>query len=156
MTKVAFEIPGAPEGKRRPRVHTFTGRPIVHSHPADVQRERLIRQHARAAMEGLPPFEGPVRIDIEAVFEPAPSASKKKREALLAAKWHTSKPDKDNIEKSILDGLNPDPKAKLAADRAPFCLTDDAQVAAGYTVKRWGSPARVIVVIYTLEPERIA
>lgn len=150
--RVAFQIPGPPEGKRRPRTRVFGRQATVYSDPADKAREAYIRQLAREAMGGLPPFEGAVRVDIEAVFEPAPSWSKKKAAAAIEARWHTSKPDKDNIEKSVFDGLNPDPKAKAERDRAPFCLTDDAQVAAGWTVKRWGAPARTEVVITTLNP----
>jgi Holliday junction resolvase RusA-like endonuclease len=150
--RVSLTIPGAPEGKRRPRIDTRGGFARIHATDADIKRERLIRQLAREAMDGRPPFVGPVRVDVEAIFEPPVSWSRKKREAALAAFWHTSKPDKDNVEKSILDGLNPDPRAKLAVDRLPFCLTDDAQVAAGFTTKRWGSPARVEVTISVLTP----
>jgi Holliday junction resolvase RusA-like endonuclease len=150
--RVAFTIPGPPEGKRRPRVDTRGGHAHVHPAQADIDRERIIRRVAREAMAGLPPFAGPTRVDIEAVFEPAPSWPKRKTADALAGYWHTAKPDKDNVEKSILDGLNPEPKAKREEDRLPFCLTDDAQVCDGRTIKRYGSPARVEVVIESLSP----
>lgn len=145
-------VPGPPEGKRRPRVDMRGGNAHVHPAQADIDRERVIRAIAREAMAGRPAFSGPVRIDVEAVFEPAPSWSKRKTADALAGYWHTQKPDKDNVEKSILDGLNPDPKARAERDRLPFCLGDDAQVADGRTWKRWGTPARTEVVITALDP----
>lgn len=152
MRQIAFTIDGPPEGKRRPRASSRHGISRIHSDPADVKREALIRALAREAMAGAPPFEGPVGVWVEAIFEPAPSWSKRKREAALAGFWHTQKPDRDNVEKSVLDGLNPDPKAKREEDRLPFCLLDDAQVADGSTRKRWGFPARTEVFIRELAP----
>lgn len=46
---------------------------------------------------------GPVFMQIEFFFKYQKSWSKKKKEA---AKWHTSKPDVDNLVKAIKDALN--------------------------------------------------
>ena len=59
------------------------------------------------------PIENEVFIKIEFFYEIPKSWSKKKKEL---ARWHKSKPDIDNLIKSVLDGLN------------GIAYTDDAQV----------------------------
>lgn len=49
------------------------------------------------------PFYGAVAIKVEFFFIIPKSWSKKKKED---AKWHTSRPDIDNLQKSVLDSLN--------------------------------------------------
>ncbi len=150
--RVAFVIDGTPEGKRRPRTRVVGRIATIYSDPADKLREKLIRAAVYAAMDGAPTFTGPVRVSIVATFEPAASWSKKRTREALDGVFHTSKPDADNIAKSILDGLNPDPKAKEAWAREPFCLIDDAQAAEQFVRKRYGSPARTEVWIEALSP----
>jgi len=149
--RIEFTIDGPPQGKRRPRTRVIMqhGKPMatIYSDPADKDREAIVRALALEAMNGVAPFTGPVRVTIEAVFQPAPSWTKKRAAEALANVWHTSKPDGDNVAKSILDGLNPDPKAKDSRLRVPFCLVDDGQVAVQIVRKRYGSPARTEVVV---------
>jgi len=72
-----------------------------------------------------------------AIFEPPASWTQKLKNAAAAGQlYHTSKPDKDNVEKLIVDALN------------GWAFADDSQVQGG-GVKRYGSPARLIV---ELEP----
>ncbi|MEP2955547.1 MAG: RusA family crossover junction endodeoxyribonuclease [Sulfitobacter sp.] len=126
-----FVIPGKPFAKQRPRFakgRTYT--------PAQtVSFERVVGEYAMA--EKCPLLDGPVRLKITAIFEPAKSWSKKRREAAL---WgpHTQKPDLDNIEKAILDGL----------DRIAF--NDDSQVCMTESRKMWGSEAQTIVEVTPL------
>lgn len=124
-------IPGKPFAKQRPR---FTnGR--AYTPDATVSFERTVGQYAVAA--GLPTLSGPVRLSIVAVFEPAQSWSKKRK---AAAMWnpHTQKPDLDNIEKAILDGLN------------RIAYVDDSQVCMVDKRKMWGSEAQTIVEVTPL------
>lgn len=145
MTPVLeFTVDGPPQGKRRPRASSRHGIARIHSDPADVKLEKAIRSIVRHAMGGRAPFEGPIRVQIDAVFEVAPSWPKKRKAEALANFYHTAKPDGDNVLKSILDGMVA-PKGET-----PFCLIDDAQVAEQLIRKRYGSPARVDVVVYTL------
>jgi Holliday junction resolvase RusA-like endonuclease len=149
--RVAFTIPGPPEGKRRPRFSARHGIARMHSDPADIKRESYIRQLARAAMGDEEPFPWAVRITITAVFEVTPSWPKRRKAEALQMRFHTTKPDADNIEKSVLDGCLPDPKARAEADRVPFCLVDDCYVAELACRKRYGEPARTEVVIEALD-----
>jgi len=150
--RVAFTIPGPPQGKRRPRTRVVGRIATIYSDPADKLREIEIRAAVRLAMNGQQAIAGAVRVTIDAVFEVTPSWPKKRKEAALAALYHTSKPDADNIAKSILDGLNPDPKAKEEWARVPFCLNDDGQVAEQMIRKRYGSPARTEVIVQAIAP----
>jgi Holliday junction resolvase RusA-like endonuclease len=68
-------------------------------------------------------------------FEPAPSLSKKKREALIDCRWHTIKPDMDNLEKAIKDGLN-----KVA-------YSDDCQVAFVCKTKIYSDESYIDIVL---------
>lgn len=137
--RVAFHILGPPEGKRRPRTRVVMsqGRPMstIYSDPADKSREAIIQALAREAMGARKPIAGPVRMFVEAVFEPAPSWSKTKRDVALNGRWHTAKPDADNIAKSVEDGCN------------GVVYLDDAQIAETLIRKRYGSPARTEVAV---------
>ena len=81
-------------------------------------------------------FDGPISVHIAAVFA-LPKSKERKRDP-VPEQWHTSKPDADNIAKSILDALN------------GIAFKDDSQVAR-LTVFKWtaaqGEPARVDVEI---------
>ena len=86
-----------------------------------------------------PPYnitDKPLMIEIEAIFAPVKSASKKNKAKMLNGEIKpTKKPDIDNICKSILDGLN-----KLA-------YKDDNQVIGLVCRKIYGEVARVKVTI---------
>lgn len=78
-------------------------------------------------------FTGPVLLRFTAVFETPRSFNKALREAAARGTLYAiKKPDKDNIEKLIVDALN------------GVCFADDQQVMGG-GIKRYGSPARVDV-----------
>ena len=51
-----------------------------------------------------------------------------------APRHHTSKPDKGNLEKAVLDALG------VAGGSLPLVWCDDAQVTRGSTFKRWARP----------------
>jgi Holliday junction resolvase RusA-like endonuclease len=88
---------------------------------------------AQAALRHLPsaPLDGPIRVDIVVSFRRPKSHYRtgKRADEIRpdAPIWHTAKPDRDNIEKAILD-----------------CLTtigmwaDDSQVCCGEVKKVWG------------------
>lgn len=92
-------ILGAPRGKQRAR----SGQGRHYTPKETVDAERLIAWAAKKAMAGEPLFDGPVGIDIDAVFDYPASWSKRRREN---THWKTSKPDVDNIAKLVCDALN--------------------------------------------------
>lgn len=65
-----------------------------------------------------------------AYFSPPASWSKKKREEAMG-KLHRSKPDRDNLDKGVMDSL----------------FEQDAGIATGVIAKRWGEPPRIEVEI---------
>jgi Holliday junction resolvase RusA-like endonuclease len=126
---ISFEVEGQPFGKQRPRMtkrgHTYT--------PAETSvRAALIANEAEKHFDA--PISGPIRVDVIAVFKPAKSwSAKKTREAL--GRPHTQKPDKDNVEKLVLDALN------------GIAYPDDSQVWDGGTRKVWGAVAKTVVTV---------
>lgn len=134
MTAYRFTIPGKPYAKRRPRAgysHKL-GRSITYDAPGNAEAEQSVAHYAGRAIPA--PIEGPVKVQIVAVFEMPKSWSKRRRAEMLG-QYHTQKPDRDNVEKWILDGMN------------RVAYADDGQAADGHTVKIWGERAETIVVV---------
>lgn len=108
-------IPGQPMGKGRPRASIRRGRIAMHTPEKTANWTTRAAMVARQAI-GACQHAGPVRVDVVAVFE--------RPQRMLAKKWpnrrefHTSKPDRDNVDKIILDALT---KAGVLADDAIVC-----------------------------------
>lgn len=149
-----LEVPGEPVAQPRARHQAFgkdgqllrsrkTGMPFVRVYTPDAKvkpwKERIATFAMRAGVRNLQ-HEGPVRVQVQAYF-----ARRKSLEALTAPDGpvpHTDKPDKDNLEKAILDALKP-----------TGLWRDDCQVYAGgvekWYVARGYRPGAVITI--TLE-----
>lgn len=128
QTKWRFVIPGAPMGKPR-----MTNRDRWAKRPA-VQRYWAWKANAKAcAPEGM--TDAPLIVSWTAYLPIPKSWSKKKQEA-HGGTMHRSKPDRDNIDKGVLDAL----------------FESDACVAAGTIVKRWddGNGPRIEIEVETL------
>ena len=65
-----------------------------------------------------------------AYFSPPQSWSKKRRAAAMGM-LHRSKPDRDNVDKGVLDAM----------------FAEDSGIASGYLAKRWGEPARLEITV---------
>lgn len=138
-TAVRFVIPGKPFAKQRPRasVMRLGGQARVHMRTPE-QTVTFERQVGQIAAPLFPvALAGPVRLVIEAIFEPAASWSGKRRAAALGQR-HTQKPDADNLLKAVSDGLN------------RIAWADDAQVAEIVMRKRWGMRAETVVTVEAL------
>jgi Holliday junction resolvase RusA-like endonuclease len=123
-----FTIPGTPIGKpRQTRSDKWKKRPCV-------LRYREWADLARECAGRLPVAESVIDLSWTAHFEPPKSWSEAKR----AAAWgelHRQSPDRDNIDKAILDAL----------------YQEDKAIAMGTLKKVWGFPPRVEVnVLYQL------
>lgn len=126
MSVLSFYVPGPPRGKQRPRHgkgHTYTP-------AATVAAEKEIAWEARRAMKGLKLFDGPLSVDITALYAlPASWSKKKLKEVFASGEWKTSKSDLDNIVKLLADALN------------GVVWQDDAQVVKLSCVKKYTSVA---------------
>lgn len=119
-------LPGKPIGKPRFRRRDFFRR-----------RQCMIDYHAFC--EHLRWIARPIldansveRLDWTAYFEPPPSWSEKKRASMLG-KQHRQVPDRDNIDKAILDALWPRSKKIFTGGKG-----DDSAIAVGAVEKFWG------------------
>jgi Holliday junction resolvase RusA-like endonuclease len=140
--RLAFVVDGTPKGKKRHRVDFVSGR--VHEDAEGAKDEKLIADLARLAFGPGDPVTFPVRVTITAVFALPPSWPKRYHIALENGELipHDQKPDKDNVDKLVLDALN------------EVVWRDDGQVSVGGTLKRYGSPERTeIVVERVLNPD---
>lgn len=146
MSRVAFTIPGEPVGKGRPRavaeIAWKDGQPEAFVRmvtPKETrQAEKLVRDAFMARHPDHKPWTGAVQINFTAVFETPKSFNRALKEAAARGELYaTKKPDKDNIEKLIVDALN------------GIAWADDAQVMGG-GIKRYGSPARIDVSLKSL------
>lgn len=95
----------------------------------------VIKHFAAEAMDGKPPIEGPVELQIDAFYVVPQSWSKKKT---AEARWKSSKPDADNIAKILKDAIK------------SIVWIDDAQVARLIVSKQYGPTARMNVWVSPL------
>lgn len=96
---LTVEVPGVPVAKGRPRV-TRTGHAYTPTKTRDY--ERLVAGLVRHAMGNSAPLDGPLRLDLVAVFpRPRRLMARRHPDGRIA---HTVKPDADNLIKSIVDG----------------------------------------------------
>lgn len=105
MTAVTVVIPGPPVAQGRGRaVSTPAGVRIF-----DPKKSRswkgVAQVHMREAMGERTPFEGPVYVNIRAIF-PCPKGDHRKR-IPAPLRWHTkASADADNVAKAVLDAGN--------------------------------------------------
>jgi len=126
----SFVVWGNPMGKpRMTRQDKWKKRPCV-------MRYRQIKDEIKAACKADLTKRDVWRLDWIAYMEMAKSWSKKKR-AFFAGGRHRAKPDKDNIDKGILDAL----------------FTEDSTICEGFHSKRWddGHGPRLEVTLYFME-----
>lgn len=144
---VRFFVPGEPRGKGRHRTRIAKGKggkAFVHQYaPAEtVEYENLVRMAAREAMAGNPLMLRPVRVDIDIqVSVPKSWSQKKQGRALVGQVMPTGKPDRDNVEKAILDGMN------------GIVFRDDAQACDGRIRKFYARTPGVRVFVMELDAE---
>lgn len=140
LKPVSFFVPGKAIGKGRMRLSTMHG--FARMHPTDqtINYESLVSVTAQQAMRGRVLIAGPVLVEMKIVVAVAASWSNKKRAAALAGDvFPTKKPDIDNVEKSVFDGMN------------GVVWVDDVQVVNVSKSKRFGETPGVSVRVVPLE-----
>ncbi len=131
MIRYAFEVPGKPLGKARPK---FTKKGHAYTPAKTVNAEVMVATTAHEA--GVRPLDGAVRMEIVAVFPVAKSWTKARKAAALAGAAKLSKPDSDNIAKLVCDALN------------GIAYADDAQAYDVHVRKVYGPQAKTVVRIF--------
>lgn len=110
MQTITFKIMGEIKGKMRPRAVAFGRHARVYTPQAQINSETWIREEYlhQAEKEQFNGFKGkPMRVEIINFKKIPTSFSKKKRlEAIKGNLVPCTKPDLDNLAKTILDALN--------------------------------------------------
>jgi Holliday junction resolvase RusA-like endonuclease len=131
-----FFVPGRPSPKARARTtktgHTFTPKPTQLA-------EGKVLECYLAANPDAESLEGPVSVYVGIFFAIPASWSRKKREE---ARYHTGRPDADNILKLVTDALN----GVAFADDSQVC---DIRVTKRYVTGDWNEG--MVVTVKTLE-----
>lgn len=148
--QITFSVPGNPRGKGRAKSATRIGidkrtgktRAFTkHYTPAETEAyESLIRLAAARAMDGRPPYTGPIQVEIHITCPiPASWSQARQRRAAAGEIVPTTKPDGDNVEKAIKDGMN------------GVVYRDDCQVVDDTKRKRYGLVPCVVVTVTELQ-----
>ena len=131
-----FTVPGAPYGKGRPRIGKVGNHARMFTPEKTVNYEGLVAHSAKVAMAGMALMDGPTSVHLDIVCQvPASWSQKKRSQALAGTVYPTTKPDIDNVEKAIFDGLN------------GVVWRDDVQVVEVHKRKRYGDTPGVSVTV---------
>lgn len=101
---ISFTIPGHPVAQGRPKFARMGKGVRAYDPKKSRDYKATVQAHAVVAVAGRKPIEGPVRLVLEAYF-PCPRSDYRKRKPRLA-RWHTKRPDIDNVVKGIKDALS--------------------------------------------------
>ncbi len=104
-TRCSFTVPGVPVPKARARVTMRGGFARAYTPKKTADYESVVASFARTAARSL--ITGPVSLEIEFRLPIPMSWSKKRKAAVLRGEeFPVSKPDLDNLVKSVKDGMN--------------------------------------------------
>lgn len=133
---IHFEVPMIPIGKGRPKFSTFGGHVRAITPSKTRNAEGIIKLFAEQVMSGRDLIQGPVYLEIVAIFPVPASYSKVKRQACLMGDiFPTKKPDMDNIGKLVCDALN------------NVVFEDDVQIVRLNARKIYGEKARLLITV---------
>lgn len=140
MNEVQFVIPGQPVAKGRPKVDSRGKFARVYTPEKTANYEGLVAHSAQAAMNGRKLFSGPVAVELDIrVSIPASWSGKRKSMAQRGEVAATKKPDADNVEKAVFDGMN------------GVVWVDDVQVVQVSKRKRYADVPGVVVIVRELD-----
>lgn len=130
-----FEVAGPPQAWQR-----AGKRGGQHFTPAKTRHyQHAIKLEAQHRLNGQAPLQGPVWLDVTAVFPVPASWPKWRQRQALAGAPHARKPDGDNILKNVKDALN------------GVAYRDDAQVAFQCVRKGYGERPRLEITVKPME-----
>jgi len=137
MPMIAFVVHGQP--KAQPRARSRVGFRGVYNPPTAKGWKELVYA-AACAQRQEKPLEGPLRVDLW-FYMPRPKSKSRKKDP-DGPIWHIAKPDRDNLDKAVLDAIT---QSGLWTDD---CIVCDGRISKMYHEKD-GVP-RVRVEITTL------
>jgi len=105
MFVIYFEVSGDPVGKGRPKFARHGNYVRTYTPEKTAFYEDHVAHAAKVAMKDMKPFDGSVEMRIQAVKQVPASWSRKRQIMALEGKVKPTKPDVDNIAKSIMDGI---------------------------------------------------
>lgn len=140
---IRFTAKVTPHGKQRARTVTLpNGRRTSYTPKDTVQFENTIAWAFKSAARGAR-FGEKEPLKVTAIFfMPIPKSLSKRQQERLNGEWHTSKPDADNVQKSVQDALN------------NLAYHDDGQIAWLDVKKIYSDCPRVEVMIERLESRK--
>jgi Holliday junction resolvase RusA-like endonuclease len=141
LLELSFTVAGTPVPKARPKARIMKTKAgaitaSVYTPGKTVSYENRIAAAAQATMNGSPPTQQPLDVQLTIqLLPPASWSQKRQRESVAGDIAATKKPDMDNIVKSALDAMN------------GIVYRDDAQIVRLLVIKVYSSePALKISV----------
>ena len=142
---ISFTVPGAPVPQPRPRISTWGGRGRAYveaRHPIHAYRQAVeLAATVAARGAGHKPADGPLAVEVVAVFGRPPSHLTKGGTPRSTAPDYPPRCDWDNLGKGVCDAITTSGAVWL----------DDDQVVDGRVRKRYGSgpddPPRTVVTV---------
>jgi Holliday junction resolvase RusA-like endonuclease len=130
---IIISLHGTPQGKARPRFSSKSGTAFTPAHTR--QYEAALRLAAQEVMNGQPPLDGPLVVDVLVAMPVPASWSQAKRIAANNGDIRpTTRPDVDNVLK-MLDGLN------------EIVWRDDRQIVDAHVLKRYSTIPRLRIEV---------
>ena len=141
-TCVEIIVPTLPVAQPRPRAGLRGNHAMIYqpkSHPVVVFKSS-VQMAAREVLRGRPPRRGPLGVDCVFVFPRTQNQIWKRKP--MPRMRHIKKPDRDNLDKAVLDALT------------GIAWADDRQVCAG-SIEKWiasgDEQPHVVIRIYEVE-----
>lgn len=140
LNEIQFVVPGNPVGKGRAKAARRGKFITMYTPEKTANYEGLVAHSAQVAMNGRPPISGPIAVELDIrISIPASWSGKRKGMAQRGEIAATKKPDIDNVEKAIFDGLN------------GVVWKDDVQAVHVSKRKRYAETPGVVVIVRELE-----
>ena len=138
--ELQFTVPGQPFGKERPRAAKRGKFMTLYTPQKTVNYEGLIAHTAMIAMVGRKLILGAVSVELDIrVSIPASWSKKRQAAAMRGEVAPTKKPDIDNVEKVLFDGMN------------GVVWKDDVQAVEVRKCKRYAETPGVFVIVRELD-----
>ena len=140
MSEIQFTVPGQPVAKGRPKAARRGKFITMYTPEKTANYEGLVAHAAQVAMNGRSLVSGACSVELDIrLMIPESWSNKRKLLAMNGSIAPTKKPDIDNVEKGIFDGMN------------GVVWKDDVQVVQVTKRKRYADVPGVVVIVRELD-----